>query len=287
VPVELYALSSNFKTVLGVLRSDKNLLAGALMLLVFVLVAVFANLIATYHPLQTGLTRGLHPPSRGFLMGTDQIGRDVFSWVIYGTRTALVVGVTATAISFVIALAVGLVSGYFGGKADLVLMRIVDILLSIPQFIFMIVMVMLYGSTFTNIVLIIGLLSWPTLARIVRAEVLSLREREFVLAARALGASSRDLILKEILPNALPPVIPAAALTASNAILAEAALSFLGLGDPRVPSWGTMLWIARQAIFAGGWWTLVFPSIFIVLVILSINIIADGLNNVLNPRERT
>lgn len=269
-----------------VIISDRSLLTGASLLCLTCFLGVFANLIAPYDPMRTGLSPGLEPPSLKFLMGTDQLGRDIFSWVVHGARTAIIVGVLSTSISFIIALMVGLVSGYFGGVVDNILMRVVDLLLSIPQFILIVIIVILYGSRFSNIILIIGLLSWPTLARIVRAEVLSLREREFVLAAKSIGCNSLDILFNEILPNALPPIIPATALLMSNSILTEAALSFLGLGDPDVISWGKILWIARQALFAGAWWPLVFPSIFILITILGINMIADGLNNILNPKVR-
>lgn len=267
-------------------RKNRAAIFGLILFTFITLLALLADWIAPYDPLKTGLTDSLIPPSSGFIMGTDQIGRDIFSGVIYGSRIALLVGLTSTLIAVIIALVVGVTSGYLGGVIDDILMRIVEILLSIPAFIFAIVIVALYGITLTNVILVIGMLSWPTLARIVRAEVLSLKEREFVLAAKSLGAGGLDLMFSEILPNALPPLIPAAALQVANAILIEAGLSFLGLSDPNVMSWGKMLWIAQQAFYAGAWWPILFPGIFILLTVLSVNLIGDGLNDALNPRGR-
>jgi len=235
-------------------------------------------------PLTTGYTKGLTPPSESFPMGTDQLGRDIFSWTVFSAKTAFVVAIGSISLSFVIALLVGLAAGYFGGIIDNVLMRITDFFLSIPRFILILFLVTLFSPTLFNITLIIGLFSWQPLARIVRAEVLSIKEREYVLTAKVVGSSSADLLFNEILPNALPPIIVASALQMSQAIITESALSFLGLGDPNIPSWGKMLELARRAIFSGGWWMLAYPSIFITISVLGINLIADGLNDILNPK---
>ncbi len=257
---------------------------GLVVFVVIAFVAVLADSISPYPPLKTGLAPGLFPPNDSFPMGTDQIGRDILSGVIHGARVALYVGILSTALSLLVAVILGTISGYVGGLADDVIMRIVEVLLSIPTFVFAIVIVALYGATIPNIVLVIGLLSWPTLARIVRSEILSQREREYVLAARSLGARPLDLMFDEILPNAFPPIIPAAALQISNAILIEAGLSFLGLSDPNVVSWGKMLFLAQQAFYAGAWWPITFPGIFILMTVLSVNLISDGLNDALNPK---
>lgn len=256
-------------------------------LFLFILfLAVFADWIAPHDPMKTRVGPRLDSPSRNFLFGTDQVGRDVLSGVIHGTRTGLLVGIISTLIAVSIAIVIGLTSGFLGGIADMVFMRIVEILLSIPSFVFAMIIVILYGVELPIIILVIGLLSWPTMARIVRAEVLSLKEREFILAIRSVGASDFNIVFDEVLPNALPPLIPAATLQVATAILFEAALSFLGLSDPNIVSWGKMLWVAQQAFYAGIWWTVVFPGIFIILTALSFSVVGDGLNDALNPKLR-
>ncbi|MFQ6125943.1 MAG: ABC transporter permease [Candidatus Heimdallarchaeota archaeon] len=254
--------------------------------LVIVFLAIFADWIAPFDPLKTKVAPSRLPPSRDHLFGTDQVGRDIFSGVIHGTRTGLLVGIISTLISVTIAIIIGILAGYLGGTVDMVIMRIVEILLSIPPFIFAMTIVILYGVRLPIIILVIGLLSWPTLARIVRAEVLSLKEREFVMAIRSVGASDFNIVFDEVLPNALPPLIPAATLQVATAILFEAALSFLGFGDPNVASWGKSLWIAQQALYAGKWWPVIFPGVFIVLTALSFSVVGDGLNDALNPKLR-
>lgn len=246
-------------------------------------IGLCSGLITSRDPLKTGYALGLGPSSGEFIMGTDQLGRDVFSWVIHGVRVAFYVGGASTLICFAIAL-LGIVAGYYGGMLDQILMRVTDLTMSVPRFVLVVVLATLFGTSFLNIVLIIGGLSWPTLARIMRAETLSLKEREFVLSARVIGSSPLDIMLFEIFPNILPPVLPTVALQFSRAIIDEIGISFLGLGDPNLPSWGRLISIGRQAIFAGGWWVLLYPCIFCVAVLLCINLFADRLNDMLNPK---
>ncbi len=267
-------------------RRNQAAMIGLCIFGFIVFLAVFANWIAPYDPFKTRVGPRLVPPSREFLFGTDQIGRDIFSGVIYGARTALLVGVIAITISLTIAIVIGTLAGFFGGIIDTILMRILEILLSIPNLIFAIIIVILYGIKLPVIIIVIGVLSWPSLARIVRAEVLTLREREFILAIRSVGANNRNIIFDEVLPNAIPPLIPAAALNVATFILFEAALSFLGLSDPNVMSWGKQLWIAQQAFYAGIWWSVVFPGIFIGMTTFSVALIGDGLNDAINPKLR-
>jgi len=257
---------------------------GLFLLIVFL--AVFAKWIAPHDPMKTRVGPRLSPPSREFLFGTDQIGRDILSGVIHGARTGLLVGFLSTFIAVTIAITIGLITGYLSGIIDTVLMRIVEILLSIPSFVFAMIIVILYGIELPTIILVIGVLSWPTMARIVRAEVLTLKEREFILAIRSVGASDLNIAFDEVLPNVLPPLIPAATLQFAMSILFEAALSFLGLSDPNIVSWGKMLWFAQQSFYAGVWWSVVFPGIFIVLTALSFSVVGDGLNDALNPKLR-
>jgi len=251
-----------------------------------VFLAIFADLVAPFNPFKTRVGPRLAAPSSEHLFGTDQIGRDLFSGVIHGARTALLVGIISIAISLTTAIVVGTLAGFYGGIIDTISMRILEILLSIPNLIFAIIIVILYGIELPVIILVIGFLSWPSMARIVRAEVLSLREREFILAIRSVGANNRNIIFDEVLPNAIPPLIPAAALQLATAVLFEVALSFLGLSDPNVMSWGKQLWVAQQAFYAGIWWSVVFPGIFIGLTTYSVSLIGDGLNDAVNPKLR-
>lgn len=250
------------------------------------IVAALAEIIAPGDPMRVVDARGLTPPQPLFPMGTDQLGRCIYSWIIHGTRIALIVGAVSTCILLLIALILGLISGYFGSWPDIIIMRVVDLLLSIPVFVLIVVIITFYGATLLNTIIIIGIVSWPTLARIVRAEVLSFKEREFIRAAKSIGYSDSGILIFELLPNILPVIIPAAALQASFVILMEAALSFLGLSDPNVPSLGAMLWMASRAVLAGAWWTLVFPGLFLLILVLGINTLADFLNEHLNPKRR-
>ena len=264
---------------------NRSLWILGLILVFLFLIGMMPGLLTDKEVLKSGYTPGLAPPSQDFPLGTDQLGRDVFTWVIHGTRVALVVGTACTSICFGIAL-LGMFAGYYGGKVDQVIMRITDLTMSIPRFVLIVVFATLMGSDFLNIILIIGTLSWPTLARIMRAETLSLKEREFVLSARVAGSHSLDIVFFEIFPNVLPAVIPAMALQFSLSIIDEIAISFLGLGDPNVASWGRLISVGKQAVFAGGWWVLLCPIIMCVFMLVCLNLLADRLNDRFNPRLR-
>ncbi|MEM1985258.1 MAG: ABC transporter permease [Nitrososphaeria archaeon] len=270
---------------MNLFRRSRSLAISIILLSIIVFLGLAAGFLTNREPLRTGYAPGLTAPSTQFPMGTDQLGRDIFSWTLYGIRTALFVSIVSTSLTVIISILIGLPAGYFGGKLDQLLMRVTDFFLSIPRFILIIFAVIIFGPTLTNIILILSAFSWPTIARIVRAEVLSIKEREYVQAAKVLGARNLDIMFNEILPNVMPPVLVAAALQMSDAILAEAGLSFLGLGDPSTASWGRILAIARQAIYVGGWWTLLFPSLFITATVLSVNLLADGLNDIFNPKS--
>lgn len=250
----------------------------------FCFVSFFANYLAPYGPLQSGVGPILSPPNSKYLFGTDQIGEDIFSQVLYGARVAFFVGVGSTGIALLISLLIGLLSGYFGGIVDNILMRVTDIVLSIPSFVLIILVVILFGSTNENIVLVIGLFSWPTMARIIRSQVLSIKEREFILAAKSVGEGNMRIIFDEIMPNVWFALIPAITLQIGTSILTEAGLSFLGLGDPNTTSWGRILSFASQSIYVGDWWGVFFPGVAIVLTILLFNFAGDELSKVFNPR---
>lgn len=226
----------------------------------------------------------LRAPTRARLMGTDNLGRDVFSQFLFGARVTLMVAVSAVLISTVTGTIVGMVAGYYGGLADELLMRSTEFFQVIPRFLLAILLAAVFGASLWSIILVIGGLSWPLTARLVRAEYLTLRKFEFVEAARAVGASDGYIMWREILPNALPPIVVNTSLEVGRAILLEAGLSFIGLGDPERMSWGTMLHNA-QPFLRHAWWMMVFPGVGISLAVWAINIVGDGVNSALSPRS--
>ena len=265
-------------------RRNRAAVIGLATTCFFVAIAFAAPLISPFDPLRM-IGRPFETPNDAHPMGTDDLGRDIFAGVLYGSRISLLVGFLAAATSTAIGIFIGGLSGYYGGHIDDILMRITELFLVIPMFFLALIMVALFGANMWNIILVIGVLTWPATARLARAEFLSLKEREFTDAARALGASDRNLIFDEILPNAIPPVIVNGSLMVARAILTEAGLSFLGLGDPTVASWGIMLNNAQRFI-RQAWWMAIFPGLSIFLVVLGLNLVGDGLNDALNPRLR-
>ncbi len=229
--------------------------------------------------------RRWEPPSGRFVLGTDHQGRDVMAGIVVGAKTSLLVGLAAATIILVIGVTVGSTAGYHGGRLDETLMRITEFFQILPAFLFAMVLVTIFSPKIWTIVLAIGLSNWAGTARLVRAEFLTLRERDFVAAARALGVGDARIILREILPNALPPVTVNASLTVGVAILFEAGLSFLGLADPNVMSWGYMIGAARVYL-RDAWWPLTFPGLAIFASVLAMSLFGDWLNDVLNPRLR-
>lgn len=227
----------------------------------------------------------MQPPGAQHLMGTDDLGRDVLHRFVHGARISLSIGALAAVTSMVLGVIVGLFAGYRGGVVDDLLMRVTEAFQVTPRFFLALVVVVLFGASLQNIILIIGLLSWPAIARLIRAETLSIREQEYVQAARIVGVRDLRIMFRHILPNALPPTIVAGSLLVSQAILIESALSFLGLGDPSRPSWGLMLNQANTFLRVA-WWLAFFPGIGILLASLGFNLVGDGLNEALNPRLR-
>jgi peptide/nickel transport system permease protein len=265
-------------------RFCRNRLAvlGLILLIVTVLMAMLAPLVFPAGPFKMVGAR-LAPPSFDHWLGTDDLGRDVLAGVLYGARTSFLVGLLSVVMSLTIGVFVGALAGFYGGWIDDVLMRTTEIFQVIPRFFLALIVVAMFGANIWGIIFVIGILNWAEIARLLRAEYLTLRERPFVTAARAFGARDFQLIVVEILPNAWSPVIVAASLQIASAVLLEASLSFLGVGDPNVMSWGSMLNSAQQFLRLA-WWTATFPGLAICLMTLGIALISDGLNDALNPR---
>lgn len=264
-------------------RKNRGAVFGFGFLVFLALVAIFADAISAYGPMEPGVGRMLQPPSRKFLMGTDNLARDVLSGVVHGARVSLVIGFAAAFTSVLLGGTIGSISGYFGGRIDDILMRLCELFQSMPRFLFALVIVVFFGNTIWNVVVVIGILSWPQSGRMVRAEFLRLRESDFVMAAKAIGMRSRRIIFRQILPNALHILLVTGSLDVGAAILTEAGLSFLGAGDPNMMSWGRMLYNA-QRFLRTAWWFSVFPGLAIFMTVLSMNLVGDGLNDALNPK---
>jgi peptide/nickel transport system permease protein len=274
--------------VLRTFRRNRVAVAGAAAVVVLLLVALLAPLLAPYPPAFQGdlLTRRLVGPSSQHLLGTDPFARDILSRLIYGARVSLSIALLAVFIAVTIGTMLGAVAGYLGGKVDILIMRGVDVVLAFPRLVLLITVVALFQPSPTLIVLILGLTQWPVVARIVRGEVLSLREREFILAGRALGFSRSRIIFRHVIPNVLAPVIVAGTLGIGDTIVLEAILSFLGLGvQEPVASWGRMVSGGREHLL-GAWWVAAFPGMAIVLAVLAFNLAGDGLRDALDPRLR-
>lgn len=219
-------------------------------------------------------------------LGTDSLGRDVLAGLMHGTRLSLFIGIIAASTALIIGVIIGAIAGYYRGLVDDILMRLTDTLQTTPSFLLMIVIVAVLGSTIPVIIGAIVVVSWPPVARLARAEFLSLREREYVKAARLLGRSDAKIIFLEILPNALPPILVMISILVSNAILAEAAMSFLGLGDPNANSLGTMIGVGRESL-RSAWYLVTLPGLVIVMIVLTVNLFGDFLNEWLNPRSKS
>jgi peptide/nickel transport system permease protein len=268
----------------GRFRQNRLALIGLAVMVVVVLAGLCAPLLAPHGPFELIGPR-LAPPQAQYLFGTDHLGRDVFSGILFGARTSLEVGFLSVVLSVALGLAIGSVAGYYGRRLDELLMRITEVFQVMPRFFLALVIVALFGADLTGTIFVIGILSWSEIARLVRAEFFTLRDRPFVMAARAYGASDTWIIFREILPNALTAVIVAASLQIPSAILLEASLSFIGAGDPNVTSWGRMLNTAQQYM-RQAWWVAAFPGLALSITAISLALMADGINDFLNPRLR-
>ncbi|MCS7202083.1 MAG: ABC transporter permease [Dictyoglomus sp.] len=266
------------------LAKNKLALVGLSIVIIIVIIAIFADYIAPYDPLKVDLSKHLLPPSREHLLGTDEFGRDILSRIIFGARVSLQIGFFAQVISISLGTVLGLLAGFYGGWVDDVIMRIVEILFAFPFLLFVIAVVAVFGPGIQNLYLAVAIIGWAGVARIVRGQVLSLRERDFVASARAIGAGTWRILFRHILPNALSPIIIEATLGMGGMIMLEAGLSFLGLGvQAPTPSWGSMVQ-AGLAYMRSAWWYPVFPGIVIMIIVFGFNLLGDGLRDALDPR---
>jgi peptide/nickel transport system permease protein len=267
-------------------RFSRNRLsvAGAVVVLLLVATAALAPYISPYNPTTIDVYNVLSPPGKAHLLGTDDLGRDLLSRIIWGSRVSLKVGVVAVGIAIMIGIVIGSMAGFYGGRTDAILMRFVDIMLAFPTFFLILAVIAILEPNIFTIMAVIGVTSWMDVARLVRAEFLSLKERDFVDAARTLGISNTRLIFRHILPNALSPVFVAATFGVAGAILIESSLSFLGLGvQPPDPSWGNILTAGKDNIEVA-WWLSLYPGLAILITVLSYNLVGEGLRDALDPR---
>ena len=266
------------------LRRSPGAMIGLVLIVLLLLTALTADVIASQGIDDQDLRKGLWPPSREFPLGTDEFGRDMLSRIIHGSRVSLQVGIIATVISALIGISLGTIAGYFGGRIDYLIQGMVDVSWAFPTVLFALFLVAVLGPSLTNVMISVGLGYWGGYARVVRGQVLSLREWEFVTAAQAIGASDLRIMFRHILPNILAPVIIMSTLMMADAILIEATLSFLGMGaQPPVPSWGSILSAGRAHMRLAPWET-IFPGIAIMLTVLGFNLLGDGLRDALDPR---
>jgi peptide/nickel transport system permease protein len=267
------------------LRS-RSAVAGLIVLVAVVLAAVFAPSITPYDPIETNFRARYQPPSATHLMGTDRIGRDVATRILYGARISLRVGLIAVSIAALLGTAIGLVAGYYRGWIDEALMRFIDVVMAMPSILLAIAIVFALGPNLFNVMIAIGIATMPNYARVVRASVLSAREHVYVESARAAGMGDLRIIVKHILPNVFAPVLVLGTLGLGTAILSVAALSFLGLGAaPPTPEWGILISDGRDAL-GSAWWISTFPGLAIGVVVLAVNLVGDGLRDALDPKER-
>ncbi len=266
------------------LAGNRLALVGAVVVATLVVVALLAPVIAPYDPYQIDVNAILLPPGPRHLFGTDELGRDVFSRMVYGSRVSLQVGFVAAGLATAVGVLLGALAGYYGGRVEALIMRFTDMMLCFPTFFLILAVIALLEPGINNIMAVIGLTSWMGVARLVRAEFLTLKEREFVLAARSLGASDLRVIFRHMLPNAMAPVLVALTLGVAGAILTESGLSFLGLGvQPPLASWGNILNQGKANIEIA-WWLSLFPGLAILVTVLGYNLLGEGIRDALDPR---
>lgn len=274
-----------FKFYFQRIKNNKLALCGIVLIIFLIGIALFSSILAPYDPIEQNLIERLQPPSSKHWMGTDDLGRDLLSRLIFGTRISLSVGFVAVLIATLLGTLVGLLAGYSGKWIDSILMRLVDILLCFPTFFLILMVIAFLEPNILNVMVVIGITSWTGLARLVRGETLSLREREFILAAKSLGLSTQRILFLHLLPNVIAPILVSATLGVGSAILIESALSFLGLGvQPPTASWGNILTTGKDYIHFA-WWLSLFPGLAILMTVLAFNLLGEGLRDALDPRS--
>lgn len=263
-------------------KNNRTAVGGAGLLALVVLLVLIGPLVYPIDPFDM-VGRPSGPPSSAHLLGTDVAGRDILAGVIHGGRVSLLIGFMASLVASVVGITLGALAGYYGGRIDDVLMRSTEFFLTIPSFVLAVVLVAIFSPTILSITLSIAVVSWPSVARLARAEFIAHRDRDYVQGCRAIGMPDREIIVLQILPNALPPLIVVSSLMVATAILTESGLSFLGLGDPNRVSWGYMIGVART-VLRSAWWMAAIPGTMIMLTVVAINLVGEGLNDALNPR---
>ena len=272
--------------LLRLCRQNKLAVVSAVVILLILLMAVFAPLIAPYGEAEPDALNRLQPPSAEHWFGTDELGRDVFSRVLYGSRLSLAIGILPSIVSLAIGILAGLLAGYFGGWLDYIIMRIADVMLSIPSLLLAIVVMYTLGSSTVNLFVALSMVGWASVARVVRSQTLSIKESEYVEAARSIGVSRWTIMRRHILPNCIPSLIVLFTLNVPSAILSESSLSFLGIGaQPPAASWGLIVNQAKQFLFTQPWLCLA-PCVAIMIVVLAFNFLGDGLRDVLDPYRK-
>lgn len=268
--------------------ANKLAVIGAIYLILIISAAMFADFIAPHDPNHQVLLNKLAPPGGEYILGADNLGRDTFSRMLYGARVSLIVGFVSVAGSIFIGTFVGAVAGYYGGKIDAILMRFVDVMISFPSLFLLIILVTIFEPSMSTLIFVFAIFGWTGTSRLVRGEFLSLRSREYVLAAKTIGIPNYKIIFAHILPNAMGPIIVSATLGVGGVILAESALSYLGLGiQPPTPSWGNMLQSAQTLpIMMNSWWYPLFPGVAILLTVLAFNFVGDGLRDAFDPKVK-
>lgn len=267
------------------INKNMQLKIGCIILGIILILVIFTPLLATHNPRVLG-DELLKAPGKENILGTDGLGRDVYSMILYGARTSIVVGLVSAAISGILGTLIGGFAGFFGGKIDQIVSETINIFLMIPTFFLILIVVSIFGSSMINVMIVIGLTSWPSNARLMRVQAMSLKERTFVKSVTAIGESKMQVLFRYIIPNGIYPVIANTTLSVAGAILTEAGLSFLGLGDPNLISWGQMIFEGK-AYMATAWWISTFPGIATVILVVSFYLIGDGLNVVLNPKLKS
>lgn len=275
----------SLRKIFKIINSNIQLKVGCILLGFIILLVLLTPILATHDPHVLG-DELLAVPSSEHFLGTDGLGRDVYSMILHGAKTSITVGVVSAIISGVLGTLIGGVAGYFGGKVDRFISETINVFLMIPTFFLILIIVSIFGSSMLNVMIVIGLTSWPSNARLMRVQAMSLKERTFIKSVTAIGESKSSVLFRYIIPNGIFPVIANTTLSVAGAILTEAGLSFLGLGDPNIISWGQMIYDGK-AYMASAWWISTFSGLATVFLVVSFYLIGDGLNVVLNPKLKT